>query len=238
MDAHRGPSQSEILRTLSVSEMLGGFAHEIAQPLNAIMIAAEVMQLKIERSQLSEIDKEFLVHRLNIVVSQVERASHLVEKFRSFNRMEVNRLERANGAVLFGRVYELMEQQFVGRGIRVLLERSESLPALSRNLVIIEGAIVQALAFARDAVTVIGQWHESHGMSYEKTLLVRIEGQHNVQTITLRWNQGEYPKAAHLPDPGRHGGLQIASQLLTATNNSLRVKEGSVVIMLQSLPTE
>ncbi len=75
-------SQEDLLRLASLGEVFGGFAHEIAQPLNAIMIASQVVQLKVERSDLPEEEKKFVVHRLSIVTSQVQKASEIVESLR------------------------------------------------------------------------------------------------------------------------------------------------------------
>ncbi len=38
-------AHEDILQLTSLREVFGGFAHEIAQPLNAIMIATQVFQL-------------------------------------------------------------------------------------------------------------------------------------------------------------------------------------------------
>ena len=56
--------QEDLLRLASLGEVFGGFAHEIAQPLNAIMIASQVVQLKVERSALPKEEKEFITQRL------------------------------------------------------------------------------------------------------------------------------------------------------------------------------
>jgi len=50
----------DILHLTSLEEVFGGFAHEIAQPLHTIMIASQVLQLKLARTDLADAEKEFL----------------------------------------------------------------------------------------------------------------------------------------------------------------------------------
>jgi nitrogen-specific signal transduction histidine kinase len=230
MVSGEGPSKAEILHWASVREILGGFAHEVAQPLNAIMIASQVIQLRVERSLLSDSEKAFVLHRLNIVVSQVERASKLVERFRGFGRGDPGRSEAPDTAHLFHLVYGLMEQQFTVRGIRVVVDRDKVLPVITDDPATIEGSLVQALAFAREAVGAIGQWHESRGMAYERTLLVQLEAQERTQTVRMAWNRGDVPEGTELCDPTARGGLQVASQLVSERGGTLTARDGEVLV--------
>ena len=64
----------EILHLTSFKEIFGGFAHEIAQPLNALMIAAQVIQFKVEQSILLQDEKSYVLQRLDLMMKQVKRA--------------------------------------------------------------------------------------------------------------------------------------------------------------------
>lgn len=149
METKNGLSQEDLLRLASLGEVFGGFAHEIAQPLNAIMIASQVVQLKVERSDLPEEEKKFVVHRLNIVTSQVQKASEIVESLRLFSGASFSGSGETGLKGIFEKVYGLMGQQFISRGIDLKCECDEALPSIRNNPNLLEGVMVQGLAFAR-----------------------------------------------------------------------------------------
>ena len=144
------PSLEEILHLTSLAEVFGGFAHEIAQPLNAIMIASQVMQLKVERSALPDTEKAFMSQRLSIVAAQVQRASKVVETLRKFTRRNSNHKAGSDLEHTLREILGLMDQQFVMRGIEVMLDSTPSLSPIEADLSITERIVVQSLAFSRD----------------------------------------------------------------------------------------
>ena len=52
-------ADEDVLQLTAFEELFAGFAHEIAQPLNAIMIASQVIQLKMEAASLTSDEKAF-----------------------------------------------------------------------------------------------------------------------------------------------------------------------------------
>ena len=78
-------SQEDVLALIALREVLGGFAHEIAQPLNAIMMASQVVQLGIRRSTLLEEEKSFIAQRLDILSSQVHKAGNILEGYQDIH---------------------------------------------------------------------------------------------------------------------------------------------------------
>ena len=57
MDVKVSLADEDVLQLTAFEELYAGFAHEIAQPLNAIMIASQVIQLKIEATGLTSDEK-------------------------------------------------------------------------------------------------------------------------------------------------------------------------------------
>ena len=175
MDVKVSLADEDVLQLTAFEELFAGFAHEIAQPLNAIMIASQVIQLKIEAAGLTSDEKAFFGKRLGIITSQIQKVSHLLESFRAFSRRGLS----GSGApadvhTIFTRIYGLMAQQFTARGIQVGIEAADPLPPILKQFGKIEGAIVQGLAFTRDTISAIGQWHKDAGIEYDKSLQVRL----------------------------------------------------------------
>ena len=223
-------TDEDVLSFTTFQELFSGFAHEIAQPLNAIMIASQVIQLKMDATSLTAEEKAFLVQRLNIVSSQIQRVSHLLENFRQFSRRGgMESRGPADVHVIFTKVYSLMAQQFVARGIQVTVEAESDLPLIPKHLAMIEGAIVQGLAFARDTISAIGQWHGDAGIDYERALRIDLTVTDGVSGMRLRWNRGQLPveEAAHA-SPDRHAGVRAAGSILRSMGGALETGDASL----------
>lgn len=214
-------AHEDILQLTSLREVFGGFAHEIAQPLNAIMIATQVIQLKLDRSFLTEEEKGFLRQRLSIVTDQAQRATKIVETLRVFSRGRACEPVLTGIRAAFQTVHGLMGQQFVGRGIELTWECGELPAAACENMHLIEGIIVQALAFARDSVAAIGSRYEKERLRYEKRVDVRIAPAESGTRMTITWDTGQLPPTDEMTDFAKHPGLFTASSIIAGLGGRL-----------------
>jgi len=222
--------QEDLLRLASLGEVFGGFAHEIAQPLNAIMIASQVVQLKVERSALPEEEKEFIVHRLNIVTSQVQKAGAIVESLRLFSGANISGHEDAGLKGIFEKIHGLMGQQFISRGIELKWEYDEAIPAIGNNPNLAEGIMVQGLAFARDAVAAIGVWHDQRSIPYKKSLTVRFKEMEGACAAYILWDSGALPADTSVMDAQNHTGLATAGTVLSSIGGKLEATSSALKI--------
>ncbi len=223
-------TDEDVLNLTTFQELFSGFAHEIAQPLNAIMIASQVIQLKMEGTSLTADEKAFFVQRLNIVTSQIQKVSHLLGSFRGFSgREQTEFVAPADVHAVFTKVYSLMGQQFAARGIQVTVEAANDLPLILKHLCKIERAIVQGLAFARDTISAIGKWHGDAGIDYERYLRIDLTVVEEVSGMRLLWNRGQMPaeEAVHA-SPDRHVGLCAAGSVLRSAGGFLETAPASL----------
>ncbi len=231
MDEMDAPPLEEILHLTSLAEVFGGFAHEIAQPLNAIMIASQVMQLKVERSGLPDTDKAFMSQRLSIVAAQVQRASSVVETLRKFTRRSGTPQGCSNMEHIVKEILGLMDQQFVMRGIEVVVDCRQTLSAIGGDVSIAERVLVQGLAFSRDTLAAIGNWHASEGFPYEKKLRIHVMEMNAHQLIHITWPLGKLGEGTTLVDPSVHTGLTTATAVLSAMGGSLTARDDGLTIL-------
>ncbi len=215
-------SLEDILRLISMKEVFGGFAHEVAQPLNAIMIASQVIQLKLDRSGLTEEEKVFLVQKLSLVSSQVNRAAQIVESLRAFTRGSKQGIEKTDIEKAFEKVHGLMGQQFIGRGIELVWEAGGSLPPIQGELSVVEGVLVQGLAFARDTVEALGKWHDENGIAYKGIVRVRLVDVDGSAAMHASWSAGDFPDKTHPVSAASHVGLSTAGSVLSSIGGSLQ----------------
>ncbi|MDQ7783726.1 MAG: hypothetical protein RDU20_12655 [Desulfomonilaceae bacterium] len=230
MDAGALLSQEEVLRLVTLREVFGGFAHEIAQPLNAIMIASQVVQLSVQRSLLADEEKSFLTDRLGIVSSQVQRATHIVETVRGFSQPKSLVSGKRDLKTSFQSVYGLMGQQFVGHGVKLKWECQDPLPPLSMDPHLAELVLVQGLAFARSSVEAVGERHEEKGMSFDRQVEVRLWSEQGRSVASITWNAGEFPNRIVLMDPSTHAGLLSAGAVLESVGGILETPARKVVM--------
>jgi nitrogen-specific signal transduction histidine kinase len=223
-------AHEDILHLTSLREVFGGFAHEIAQPLNAIMIATQVIQLKLDRSLLTEEEKGFLKQRLSIVTGQAQRATQIVENLRVFSRGSPCGAAQKGIRAAFQAIHGLMGQQFVGRGIQLTWECAELPPGTCENMHLIEGVIVQALAFARDSVSAISSWHEEKGMLYKKKVDVRIAPVDSRSRMAITWDLGELPPTYEMTGFANRAGLFTASSVIAGLGGRLEPSASELTI--------
>jgi signal transduction histidine kinase len=223
-------SPEEMLYLVSLREVFGGFAHEMAQPLNAIMIAAQVVQLKLDRTLLTDEEKGFLKHRLNIVTSQVQRAAEIVESLRIFSRGAGARGQETGIKGIFEKILGLMGQQFVNRGIDLTWVCDESSPTKCENLSLLDGIIIQSLAFARDSVSAIASLHEREGKSYTKRVRVRLTSGDCSSSIRIEWDAGELRLSHEITDIAKHIGLHSARSVISDLGGRLEKSDSGLAI--------
>lgn len=227
-------SPEDILHLVAMREIFGGFAHEVAQPLNAIMIASQVIQLKLDRSALSDEEKTFFVQKLSLVSSQVNRAAQIVENLRAFAKGSGRGEDKVQMKTAFERVYGLMGQQFIGRGIDLAWEAGESLPAIRGELNIVEGLLVQGLAYARDAVEALGKWHDEQGLPYKRMVRIKLVSVDGNSAMHAAWDSGEFPEKTQPPNTASYVGLSTAASVLSSLGGSLESGPNALLLLFPS----
>lgn len=230
MDVSNLMSDKDILQLVSLKEVFAGFAHEIAQPLNAIMIASQVLQLRVQRGILSEDEKSFLITRLGIVTTQVQRATQIVDTLRSFSKPTTSDSAVADMRANFESVYGLMGQQFVVRGLELAWKAAEDLPPVKADTHLVQLILVQALAFARDSVEAIAEWHEHGHADYKKSVSAELVSSAGRSTARIGWQRGQLPKDREILHVGSRVGLSLSESILRSIGGNLAFGPCSILI--------
>lgn len=226
---NNGPwSDEELLHLSSVQEIFGGFVHEVAQPLNAIMIASQVLQLKVERSSLPQEEKSFVSQRLDIVAGQVQRATHILEGLRRFVARQAGRGGPVDIATVYEGIRSLMDQQFMGRGIELRLKTAAGLPPLKTDPHAAEAVLVHCLAFARDSLEAIARGHQGQSEPYGKTAVMNLGSDGGMSVVLMQWSTGTLPEGERSVDPEDRMGLVTARSVLRALGGDIRTSPSSL----------
>lgn len=223
---------AEILHLTSLREVFGGFTHEIAQPLNALMLAAQVIQFKIEQSLLIADDKSYVLQRLNLMMAQVKRASEIVDSLRSFSRGTWSQTCGRDLVKVLGKVHDLMGQQLLGRGIEFRREAPESILLPSGDPEMIGGAIIQAFAYSRDRVEAFAAWHDDRKIPYKKWVAVMCAGKDGHARVEFSWACGSAPVDEVPAELSARKNLLLAETILAPAGGKMCASDSSIIMTL------
>jgi signal transduction histidine kinase len=214
-------------------EILGGFAHEISQPLNAIMIATQVLKLGTQRSGLSPEERNFFLQRLELVASQVRKAGDTIEVLRQFIKGQPSSENGTDLKAAIETILSLMRQQLSGRGIRIVLGLSDTHYSTSLDVQTTESLLVSSLAFARDAVELVGRKHEGEGLPYDKVLEIRLYSDEERPQILIEW-QDTFRLHGEQENNSVSCGLQEAASVLSDLGGQINTTRCGVVLQFPS----
>ncbi len=135
----------------TLGEMSAGVAHELNQPLNAIRVGADYLNKVFTRNL--DIPDEVINKVCNEIISQVERASSIINHLREFGRKsEVDELDKININKPIRDVFTLLGQQLRVREIDVKLELDDNLPPILGVPNRLEQVFLNLVMNARDAI--------------------------------------------------------------------------------------
>ena len=144
-----GALRSDRLRSLG--EMAAGIAHELNQPLVGVRGLAEHLLISYERNW--DLDQERVKDRLERIVAQADRMTHIIEHVRMFAReagkpevsaVHVNEVVKSS--------IEMLVAQFRAHDVELIAEPADDLPAVLANFYSLEEVLLNLLNNARDVL--------------------------------------------------------------------------------------
>ena len=116
-------------RLKTVGTVASGLAHEINQPLTAVVLQAEAVSVAT-RSGHAQTPEEF-VESLEFIVEQAHRAGHVVQHLRQLVRETAPRRATLSLRGLVDDILPLLTWELRGWGVALTLDVAPSLPAVS-----------------------------------------------------------------------------------------------------------
>ena len=136
-------------RLLELGEMCSGIAHEVNQPLAAIVSFADGC-LRMVRSGQAE--PALIEDTLGRVAEQGIRAGEILSRLRGLVRKEECRREIFDLGEVIGEVLPLVDHERRRRGVRVEVDRGPGLPAVNADRVHVEQILLNLLRNAFHAI--------------------------------------------------------------------------------------
>jgi two-component system sensor kinase FixL len=149
-EARRDEQQREHLaRASELGEMAAALAHEVNQPLTAILSNAQAAQRFLE---LTPSDISDLREALADIVADSFRATEIVRKLRQFVRRVPPETLPLDMGLLAREVMHLMRRDATSRGVRVTLDIAAHVPMVRCDKIQLQQVMINLLLNAFDAV--------------------------------------------------------------------------------------
>jgi C4-dicarboxylate-specific signal transduction histidine kinase len=129
----------------SLGEMSSGIAHELNQPLQAIMGFSQELQ---HLEKLSPTGREFL----DDIVSGAKKMAEIIRSLRSFARQSGDDFTETSLSHALSESCKLMHHSLLQKGIEFELSVPEDLPTLLANPIQLEQVFINFFSNARDAI--------------------------------------------------------------------------------------
>jgi len=144
--------QAELLhmsRLSTLGEMASGFAHELNQPLSAIMSFASAC---LRSAQRSPFDSEKLATNLERIVAQSNRAGDIIRRIRTFAQRRPPQLQAVNLNECIREVLDLLQSSLHYAGVTTVQDLSDDLPTVFADPVQLEQVLVNLIRNAIEAM--------------------------------------------------------------------------------------
>ncbi|MEH6824537.1 MAG: PAS domain S-box protein [Motiliproteus sp.] len=134
---------AHISRLMSLGEMASGLAHEINQPLGAILNYSQGTLRRIEEGGISDLGG--VTKALQLISRQAHRAADIIRRLRSFvKKTEYQRMDFSINSVCV-EIAQFMEQEARNAGIQFLFRLDASEPILLADKVQIEQVVLNLI---------------------------------------------------------------------------------------------
>jgi C4-dicarboxylate-specific signal transduction histidine kinase len=140
---------AHLMRVSTLGELSGAIAHEINQPLTAILSNAQAaLELLAGKSpDLAEVRDV-----LQDIVHEDNRAGEVIQRLRNLLRKGERKFEPVDVNDLVNSTIALLHSELIGRNIEVRLDLADTLPATSGDPVQLQQVLLNLIMNAMDAM--------------------------------------------------------------------------------------
>ena len=230
------PAIEDTMRLSLLPEMLGGLSHELAQPLNAINLACEVMRLKMSRSDLPDQEKEFFDVRLNGVKKQVTRAVSMLDQFRSFFGVQNLSQGNTNLNESVQRVMDLIGQQLTARGFTCSVRKQEQEIILNWPSALVELAIGHCFVHIRNRADQLNKIEATSSGPTSRKLVIGIRSLGSGSEISFSIDKEFEPMSeSTTSEPEISVGMAATREVIRKNGGNLSIESRLIQLSLPQL---
>ena len=140
---------AHLMRVSVLGELSGAIAHEITQPLTAILSNAQAALHLLEQKSLNLAEVR---DAINDIVQEDNRAGEVIERLRSLLKKGERKTEQVGVNELVRSTIALLHSELIGRRIQVKMDLASDLPATAGDPVQLQEVLLNVLMNAMDAM--------------------------------------------------------------------------------------
>ncbi len=144
---------AHVARLGTMGEMAAGLAHELNQPLSAIV---NYIQACLERIQLGAGDPKELLSDMEQAAAQAGRAGEIIERIRKFVRKPEAPRTAMDPNILVREAADLVRTELRHLEVQLILELTDPLPKVEADSIQIEQVIVNLIRNSMEAMSEAG----------------------------------------------------------------------------------
>ena len=144
---------AHVLRVTTLGELAGSLAHEVNQPLAAILTNAQAVRRLLDAGRWQAPD---VTEALADIAADARRTSEIIRRLRALFRRESGERRPLDLDRLAAEVVELLRFDFQRKGITVRYALGEDLPAVPGDAVQLQQVLLNVLVNAGEAIAAAG----------------------------------------------------------------------------------
>jgi signal transduction histidine kinase len=173
-------------KLVALGRLTAGIAHEVKNPLNAMMIHLELLRTKIRKNSLvpagaggllGETAKgdENLLQHVGVIETEIRRLDEVVQGFLKFTRPEDLRLQAVRVSVLFEEMLPIIQPEARKHNVRVTVETPDVQLAVNGDSAMLRQALLNLAMNACQAMPNGGSLRLTSAVAAKKRVELRVE---------------------------------------------------------------
>ncbi len=148
LDGSQRREVSQLMRQSVVNRLSSSIAHELNQPLTAVMSNAEAA---IEQLTMEPPDIDGAREALQDIVTEDKRAADVISRVRSLIKRDSGNLEYISVDRIVGATHSLLRNEIVRRGVDLVVDCDRTLPPVRGDFVELQQVLINILMNAMES---------------------------------------------------------------------------------------
>jgi signal transduction histidine kinase len=173
-------------KLVALGRLTAGIAHEVKNPLNAMMIHLELLRTKIRKSALVPVGSgtgiaeaarpdDPLLQHVEVIETEIRRLDEVVQGFLKFTRPEDLRLQAVRISALIEEVRPMLKPQARENNVRIVVETPDDQLAINGDSAMLRQAILNLALNACQAMPHGGTLRITTAPAPNNRVAVRVE---------------------------------------------------------------